>query len=162
LDFKPILEKIGKIFVQGLSKRMKQQKGIDNNTYSSPAPSTLKARKSLKGKAASSSVKRLVVTNELSNNAFSFKAFKDRVAIYAREASHLGGISYARIIEYNSKGQSRVNPKIVNPPLVFPTNSAEVGMMDNEIKIARNIFAKEALAKLKEEAKMNIKQRLAF
>lgn len=165
-NFKKVFEDIGKIFVQGLSKRMKQQKGIDGGAYSSPAPSTLLSRRGKKsgktGKVlkSSGSTKRLVVTGELSNEGFGYSATDNGVKVFARPVSHSVGVSYDRLIEYNSKGQSKVNKNIKNPPLVFPTNKSEVEMMQNEIKIARELFAREAKKQIQEMAKTNLKVQL--
>lgn len=159
-NFKDTFDKIGRIFVQGLSKRMKQQKGIDGQGYSAPEPSTLRERRSMNGKAASASTKRLVVTHELSNEGFGYKPSDLGVKIFARNVSHSEGISYERLIEYNSKGQSRVNKNIKSPPLVFPTNGNEVMMMENEMRLAKSIFEKEASKQMKDMAKMNLKVKL--
>jgi hypothetical protein len=158
--FRESFEKIGKVFVQGLSKRMKQQTGVDGQTYSPPEESTLKARRRMKGKASSASVKRLVVTNELSNEAFAYVAGDIGVKVFARNVSHRNGLSYQRLIEYNSKGQSLVNSDIKNPPLVFPTNKNEVMMMENEMEVAKRIFATDAKAQMRKMAVMNLKVKL--
>lgn len=158
--FRETFEKIGKIFAQGLSKRMKQQTGIDGQAYSSPEPSTLRARQRLKGKASSASTKRLVVTNELSNEAFSHTASDTGVKVFARNVSHRAGLSYQRLIEYNSKGQSLVNSDIKNPPLVFPTDKNEVLMMQNEMELAKRLFAGEAKKQMRQMATLNLKVKL--
>ena len=163
--FKKVFEDIGKIFAQGLSKRMKQQKGIDGGAYSAPAPSTLLSRRRVKSKTgkalkSSGSTKRLVVTGELSNEGFGYTPSDNGVKVFARPVSHSAGVSYDRLIEYNSRGQSKVNKYIKNPPLVFPTNKGEVEMMQNEIKIARELFAREAKKQIQEMAKTNLKVQL--
>lgn len=156
-DFTKAFDQIGSYFRTGLSKRMKSQRGIDDNTYSSPEMSTLKARRSMKGKAASASTKRLVVTGELSGEAFDYKASATGVKIFARNVSHLSGVSYDRLIEYNSRGQSKVNRNIKNPPLVFPTNKGEIELMMGEMEVARRLFATEAKRQMREKAVIRLK-----
>ncbi len=159
-NFKETFDKIGKIFVQGLSKRMKQQTGIDGAPYSPPEKSTLRSRQYLKGKTASGKTTRLWVTNELANEGFSHVPYAKGVKVFARNVSHKSGVSYERLIEYNSKGQSRVNTNIKNPPLVFPINKNEVLLMTREYEEAKRIFDKDALKQMKAMAKVSLKVKL--
>ena len=101
--------------------------------------------------------KKLVVNKLLSSEGFGYNAKPDNVKIFARPVSHREGVSYDRLIEYNSRGQARVNKRIANPPLVFPTNPSETMMMSNEFKVAKNIFREEANKQIKDAAKMNLK-----
>lgn len=166
IDFTPALDAIGRIFVQGFSKRMKQQIGIDGEAYSRPEASTLAKRrygtgmqkrqgKTLKNRtkrASSQSTKRLVVTGELSNEAFGYDVKNGACRVFAREVSHMGGLSYAQILRYNSRGQKDINKNIKRPPLVFPTNQSEISGMTTEIdlcnRVLRNALSKE-IAKMK-------------
>ena len=165
-DFRDTFDKIGRIFVQGLSKRVKQQTGIDGSGYSKPAESTLRSRRAKKsaktGKVltSSASTKRLWVTGEFGNEAFGYTPKANGVKVFVREVSHKLGISYAQILRHNSRGQRELNRNIASPPLVFPVNASEVMLMTDEMEKAKRIFAIEANKQLREKAKMNIKVQL--
>lgn len=179
IDFTEAYDTIGKIMVQGLSRRMKQQTGIDGEAYSPVKPSTLAKRRlgnkmsHLRGRSlkqrnklkSSQSTKRLVVTGELTNEAFGYEVKKDGVRVFAREVSHMDGLSYAQILRYNSRGQKNVNKYIDRPPLVFPTSPAEIAMMDKENKdasrIAKNVLDKE-IKRMKEAGAATIKRILTI
>ena len=156
-NFTKAFDEIGSMFVTALKNKMHGQKGIDGMSYSPPAPSTLRARRSLKGKAASASTKRLVVTNELANEGFGYTVKPNDLRVFVRPVSHKDGVSYDRIIEYNSRGQSRVNKNITNPPLVFPTNSSEILMMKKEVKTAMAILQDHANRQFKDKLNMKLK-----
>lgn len=164
-NFKPVFERIGQEFARGLQKRIPAQVGIDGQAYSKPAESTLKGRRGKTGKGgralkSSGSTKRLWVTGEFSKEAFGYKASETGVQVFAREVSHTGGISNAQIVRYNSKGQDKVNRNIANPPLVFPTNPEEVMLMQDEMRLARELFAREAKKQMREMAGLNLKVKL--
>ena len=164
-NFKPVFERIGQEFARGLQKRIPAQVGIDGQAYSKPAESTLKGRRGKVGKTgkilkSSLSNKRLWKTGEFSKEAFGYKASEVGVKVFAREVSHTGGISNAQILRYNSKGQPQVNKNIANPPLVFPSKPDEVLLMHDELRLAKELFARDAKKQMREMAAMNLKVQL--
>lgn len=72
---------------------------------------------------------RLLFTKRFVNNAYKSEAFNDHATIYASTASYSEGVSFADIVRYNCKGSDEVNPKIIDPPLIFPTKPKEVMQM---------------------------------
>jgi hypothetical protein len=104
-----------------------------------------------------SSTKRLWVTGEFGNEAFGYKPTENGVKIFAREVSHKDGISYAQILRYNSRGQSKLNRHIKIPPLVFPTDKNEIAMMSDQFTDAKRIFEKEANKQMREQLNTKMK-----
>lgn len=100
---------------------------------------TLKEFKKNKGKAkftypAGLSLRRLMFTKDFVSNAFKSKANNESATIFVSEGNHkdpgtASQVSYAEIVRYNNRGSEEVNPKIVSPPLIFPTTPEEVKKM---------------------------------
>lgn len=116
-DFTEVFSEIGRLFVRGLSLRMRNQVGIDGARYSRPEKSTLKARQrmlsgtwskkkgttlgiTLKGKTrkvqavgqeglTNVPITRLLVSRDTSARAFLSEASKDSVKVYVSGRNHL-------------------------------------------------------------------------
>lgn len=150
-DFTESFEKIGKIFAKGLRETMLDQVDISGSQFARPAQSTLKARQT--GKNKKSAIGRMHVTGNTANEAFTYEATKNGVKIKVSTKHHRGSSgsdkrsnpTYKQLIEWNSKGQPKLNPYVGgNAPLIFPTNKNEVLMMTREFEQAKKIFAKDA------------------
>ena len=145
-DFTKTFDFIGKAFVRALALNVRQQRGIDGQGYSHVKPATAKKRgiKMFRNKsetinprtgraktftAPGMSLKRLFVTGEFSSGGFRHTPEKDGVDVFVPESDHKGNITMANIMRYNSRGQARVNPYIVTPPLVFPNTAGEVALI---------------------------------
>jgi hypothetical protein len=164
-NFTKAFEEIGKQFVKGLKDRIIHQKGLDGAGYPPPTPATLEIRKARTGKGgsklkSSGSTKRMHVTGDTANQAFSYLAKPNGVSIFALSFMHReGGITYREIIQDNGKGLGGTNPNIKesNKPLLFPAKPDDISLMTKEMRLAKNLIADEASKQFKEMAKTNLK-----
>jgi len=161
-NFQSILEQIGQLFVSGLKSRIEQQIGIDSKTYSRPTISTLRQRsaslskftpslkgaKQRKGKLKQVSTDRLFVTHQLANQGFDYNVKENSATVFVSPTVHnvIGNakaLTMRDIVEYNSRNQSKVNRRIVDPPLIFPTTSEEVELLQKEYHASYDLFQQE-------------------
>jgi hypothetical protein len=185
-DFKEVFTEIGRLFVHGLGLRIKKQVSLDGARYSRPELSTLKARqrmlagtKSRKGITLRGKIRavqavgaqgltnvpitRLLVSQDTANRGFGSEASKDNVRIFISDAYHIKmgkqkTISFSKIISHNSRGQDDLNTAIKSPPLVFPTDTAEILMMEKEIGFARRMFDAEASEQMNKLATLKLRK----
>jgi hypothetical protein len=108
-------------------------------------------------------ITRMLVSQDTANRGFESTATKDRVRVFVSEQTHIkmGGNktpTFAQLIDWNSKGQSNVNPHVKRPPLMFPSDAIEITMMEKEMDAAQRLFAIEASKQMNQKATMKLKR----
>lgn len=127
----------GRVSILGKRRAAKQQKKFKRGTFGARSPLNAEAnRKLFKGKGkflsypTGISVKRLFFTQRFWHGAFKWRSSDDEVRVFANESyytlANKSLLSFANIIRYNNKGSSEVNPKIKQPPLIFPHTDKQV------------------------------------
>lgn len=184
MDFTEVMEKIGKIFVHGLSLRIKKQIGIDGAPYARPKASTLAARgikttkynifrgkkkaPLRKGTPSVMSEDRLYVSHQLADEGFESEADRTSVQVFVSEKLHrtVGNqkpVSMVDIVKYNSKNQPELNPNVgASAPLVFPTTEEEIMLMTNEMEQADALFQMAADQKVEEATQLHLEVTLGM
>lgn len=167
-DFTQAFKVIGTQIVKGLRMRIINQKGLDGASYPSPTPATLAIRKQKTGKGgkalkSSGSTKRMYVTGDTANEAFSYLHTKTGVSVFALGFNHRSGdVKYNEIIRDNSKGLPGLNTRIkeTNKPIIFPSKPDEIWMLKEEMANAKKILSAEASKQFNTQMKTNIKIKL--
>jgi hypothetical protein len=111
--------------------------------------------------------RRLWHTGRLAKGAFDSLASKDSVKVFVKDSFYAPGWgaldpskrqTFSDIIGWNSRGQSEVNTNIKSPPLVFPTDTGDLLMMEKEMKFAKRMFDIEAEKQMNKLATLKLRK----
>lgn len=110
-------------------------------------PGAAAARKTVRDSIGGLNFKRLLFTGQFVAGAFRFEPRTDEVRVYASDEWYpMESVTYSDIVRYNNAGSSRVNPRILFPPKIFPVTDAEVQQM-SAYRRAVGILQSESVAK---------------
>lgn len=100
---------------------IKSRKGIDGQPFS-PLKDPPKGR---------SKNSRLNRTFKFRENAFVARSDSMSLTIEANPEGYDDKVTYADIVKYNTQGSSDVNPKIDQPPLIFPVSEEDIMRLES-------------------------------
>jgi hypothetical protein len=125
-----------------------------------------KGRTAKGSKHVSTPLTRMYVTHDTAIRGFQFEAQAKGVTVFVPDTPHIpvGGktTSLSKIIQYNSQGQPRLNPRVGGKaPLIFPANSEQLQAMP-EMKRAKMLFDAAVQKKLNELAKAKVVRQISI
>jgi hypothetical protein len=163
-DFTQEFDRLGTQIIRELMKSVADNVGITGEPYSAPEQSTLRQRKARRNKSVST--QRMYVTGHFARGAFNYLANPMYLKVFVNDTTHPTGKKFTELLAWNSRNQTEykgTNPRVKNPPLIFPTNEEEIRKgFQKQLEQGKKEIDRTASIQIKDALKMKLKATISL
>jgi hypothetical protein len=163
-DFTQEFDRLGTQIIRELMNSVVKNVGLDEVPYSRPEVSTLSQRKVRRNKSVS--ILRMFVTGQFARGAFNYLANPMSLKVFVNDTTHPSGKKFTELLAWNSRNQTEykgTNPRVKNPPLIFPTNEEEIRKgFQKQLEQGKKEIDRTASIQIKDALKMKLKATISL